>query len=270
MQTNKILSAPLIDIIFDGRLKEYGAYELRKNYSSRINKALLITMTLAGLISLSAFVANSSKNNRGRHEDKGSVVLTEIREKKIEEPKPEKKPEIKPVKTEIFTAPEIKKDVDVDKPPPTQEELTDKMIGDHKVDSGDIYTGIPEPKDIDNGKGIITPKTEPESDDPFTSVEIDAKFNGNWKAFLERNLNANVPTDNGAPVGRYSVVVQFVVDKEGNVSDIQTLTHHGYGLEEEAVRVLKKATQWEPAIQNGIKVKAYRKQVIIFEVNEEG
>jgi len=87
---------------------------------------------------------------------------------------------------------------------------------------------------------------------------------------LERNLNANIPVDNGAPVGRYSVVVQFVVDKEGNVSDIQALTNHGYGLEEEAIRVIKKAPKWEPAIQNGIKVKAYRRQVITFDVNEEG
>ena len=42
-----------------------------------------------------------------------------------------------------------------------------------------------------------------------------------------------------------------------------------YGMEEEAVRVLKKAAKWEPAIQNGHKVKAYRKQVIVFEVMEE-
>ncbi len=270
MQINKILSAPLIDIIFDGRPKEYGAYELRKTYSNRINKALLITITLAGLICCSAFVANSSKKSRGPHGPKDSVILTEIHEKKIEEPKPEKKPEIKPVKTEIFTAPEIKNDKEVETPPPTQDELTDVKIGDHKVDSGDIYTGVPEPKDIDDGKGIIDVNTEPKSDDPFTSVEIDAAFKGNWRAFLERNLNADVPKDNGAPAGRYSVVVQFVVDKEGNVSDIQTLTHHGYGLEEEAVRVLKKAPKWEAAIQNGIKVKAYRKQVITFDVNDEG
>lgn len=268
MQTNKILSAPLIDIIFDGRPKEYGAYELRKTYSKRINKALLITITLAGLICCSAFVANSYKKNKGPHGPKDSVVLTEIHEKKIEEPIPEKKPEVKPVKTEIYTAPVIKEVVET--PPPTQEELVDVKIGDQKIDSGDIYTGIPDPKKIDDGKGIITPKTEPESDEPFRTVEIDAKFIGNWKTFLERNLNANVPTDNEAPAGRYSVVVQFVVDKEGNVSDIQTLTNHGYGLEAEAIRVLKKAPKWEPAIQNGIKVKAYRKQVIIFEVNEEG
>ena len=270
MQPDKILSAQLIDIIFDGRHKDYGAYELRKHYSDRINRALLITIALAGMICCCAFVVNSSKKNRGPGVDKESVVITEIHEKKIEEPKPEKKPEIKPVKTEIFTAPEIKNDKDVETLPPTQEELTDVKIGDQKVDSGDIYTGIPEPKDIDGGKGIIPAKTEPGSDGPFTSVEIDAKCSCNWKAFLERNLNANVATDNEAPVGRYSVVIQFVVDKEGNVSEITPLTNHGYGMEAEAVRVLKKATKWEPAIQNGIKVKAYRKQVIVFEINEEG
>jgi protein TonB len=268
MQINKILSAPLIDIIFDGRPKDYGAYELRKTYSNRINKALVITIALAGMICCSAFMANSSKKNKGPHGPKDSVILTEIHEKKIEEPIPEKKPEIKPVKTIVFTAPIITEVVE--RPLLAQEDMDSVKIGTEKIDSGDNYTGIPEPKEIDNGTGIITPKAGSEHDEPFTSVEIDAKFNGNWKAFLERNLNANVPVDNGAPAGRYSVVVQFVVDKEGNVSDIQTLTHHGYGMEAEALRVLKKAAKWEPAIQNGIKVKAYRKQVIIFEVNEEG
>jgi periplasmic protein TonB len=268
MQTNKILSAPLIDIIFDGRPKDYGAYELRKTYSKRINKALLITIALAGLICCSAFVANSSKKSRGPHGPKDSVILTEIHEKKIEEPIPEKKPEVKPVKTEIYTAPVIKELVET--PPPTQEELADVMIGDQKIDSGDIYTGIPDPKKNDDGKGIIPPRTESQSDEPFRTVEIDAKFIGNWKNFLERNLNGDVPRDNGAPAGRYSVVVEFVVDKEGKVSDIQTLTHHGYGLEEEALRVMRKAPKWDPAIQNGIPVKAYRRQVITFEVSEEG
>jgi protein TonB len=269
MEATKILSVELIDVVFDGRNKAYGAYELRNNYSKRINKALLITITLAGLICCSAFVANSSKKNRSPHNDKGSIVITEFHEKKIEEPKPEKKPEIKPVKTEVFTAPEIKKDDEVETPPPMQDELTDVKIGDQKVDSGDIYTGIPEPKDIDDGKGIVEQNPDKESDEPFTIVEINAKCSCNWKTFLERNLNANVPTDNGAPVGRYSVVIQFVVDKEGNVSDIKTLTNHGYGLEEESIRVLRKAPQWVPAIQNGIKVKAYHRQTITFDVLDE-
>jgi protein TonB len=63
--------------------------------------------------------------------------------------------------------------------------------------------------------------------------------------------------------------MQFVVELEGKVSDITAMTNHGYGFEEEAIRVLKKAAKWEPAIQNGRPVKAYRRQVIIFEVPEE-
>lgn len=268
MQINQILSAPLIDIIFDGHNKNYGAYELRKNYSKRINRALIITMTVAGLISGSVILANSSKKSTRNYRMGPVVELTPLPDKKIEDPKPEKKQEIKPVKTVIYTAPVIKETVE--NPPPVNEDLDKVKIGTEKIDSGDIYTGIPGPKEIDNGKGIITPKAETGSDEPFTSVEIEAKYPGNWKAFLERNLEANTPIDHSAPYGRYSVVVQFVVDKEGNVSDIQALTNHGYGMEEEAIRVLKKATKWEPAIQNGIKVKAYRKQVIVFVVEEEG
>ena len=72
--------------------------------------------------------------------------------------------------------------------------------------------------------------------------------------------------DNGAPPGRHTVIVQFIVDKEGNVSDIQALSNVGFGMEEEAIRVLKRADKWEPAIQAGYKVKAYRVQRITFEV----
>jgi len=269
MQINKILSAPLIDIIFDGRPKDYGAYELRKTYSNRINRALLITIAIAALICCSAFVANSSKKNRKPHDDKGSVVITEIHEKKIEEPKPkpEKQPDIKPPRTVIFTAPVLTEVVDT--PLPTNEDMDSAKIGLTKT-PGPPDDGVPTPDDLDKGKKIIDPPKENNSDEIVPIVEIDAKYIGNWKTFLERNLNANVPVDNGAPAGRYSVVIQFVVDREGNVSDIQALTAHGYGMEAEALRVIKKAAKWEPAIQNGFKVKAYRKQVIIFEVNEEG
>jgi protein TonB len=115
----------------------------------------------------------------------------------------------------------------------------------------------------------VTNKINEESDAPRMNVEVPAKFVGNWQNFLRKNLNAEIPVNNGAGPGRYSVVVQFVVDKEGNVSEIKPLTNHGYGVEEEAVRVLKKATKWEPAIQNGYPVKAYHRQIITFEVVEE-
>ena len=269
MEATKILSVELIDVVFDGRNKAYGAYELRKTYSKRINKALFITMTFAILICGGAILANSSKKNNGRYKISPVVELKKLPdEKKIEpKPKPEKQPDVKPPKTIIFTAPVITEIVET--PMPTLADMDSARIGLVKID-GPVDSGIYKPEDIDNGKGIVEQKTEKESGEPFRTVEIDAKFIGNWKNFLERNLNADVPRDNGAPAGRYSVVVEFVVDKEGKVSDIQTLTHHGYGLEEEAIRVLRKAPKWEPAIQNGIQVKAYRRQVITFEVNEEG
>ena len=270
MEATKILSLDLIDVVFDGRNKAYGAYELRKTYSKRINRALFITMTFAILVCGGAILANSSKKNNGKYKISSVVELKKLPDdKKIEpKPKPEKQPEVKPVKTILDTPPEIKKDDEVETPPPTQDQLIDSKIGTDTHD-GIPDDGIPKPEDIDGKKGIVEQKMDNESDEPFRTVEIDAKFIGNWKNFLERNLNGDVPRDNGAPAGRYSVVVEFVVDKEGNVSDIQTLTHHGYGLEEEAIRVLRKAPKWEPAIQNGIKVKAYRRQVITFEVNEE-
>mgnify|MGYP000925476259 CR=1 FL=1 len=105
------------------------------------------------------------------------------------------------------------------------------------------------------------------TDKVFDKVDIEAAFPGDmngWRRFLEKNLNANVPADNGAPVGMYTVFVQFVVDKQGNVSDIKALTSNGYGMEEEVIKVIKRSGAWTPASQNGRPVKAYRKQPVTF------
>ena len=40
MEANKILSADILDLVFEGRNKEYGAYDLRKTYNKRIIMAL--------------------------------------------------------------------------------------------------------------------------------------------------------------------------------------------------------------------------------------
>ncbi len=266
MKPNEILSASLIDVIFDGRNKDYGAYELRKTYSDRIKKALLVTTLVAGLAFGGAALAGSFKKNEKNFRITPGIQLTEIPEKVPEKlPEPERQPEQVPTRTQQFTTLQIKPDEEVTELPPTNEDLdSSKIAAETREGRPDIHTSEP-PAELDGQRGIITPK-ENEPEEPFRSVEVDAKFNGNWKAFLERNLNANVPLDNNAPAGRYSVVIQFVVDKEGNVSDIKALTDHGYGMEEESLRVIRKAARWEPAIQNGIPVKAYKKQVIVFEV----
>ena len=65
-----------------------------------------------------------------------------------------------------------------------------------------------------------------------------------------------------------TVVVQFIVDKEGNVSDVEAISGPNE-LREEAVRVIKKSGKWTPAIQNGRQVKSYKKQPIKFRLEAQ-
>ncbi|HEY1871502.1 MAG TPA: energy transducer TonB [Chitinophagaceae bacterium] len=113
-------------------------------------------------------------------------------------------------------------------------------------------------------------KIRPVADDEniiFSKTEVEASFPGGdegWKKFLMKNLNASVPSENGAPRGSYTIWLQFIVDKEGNLSDIKALTNHGFGMEEECLRLMKQSPKWIPAMQNGRVVKAYKKQPITF------
>lgn len=106
----------------------------------------------------------------------------------------------------------------------------------------------------------------------FTRVETEASFPGGdpaWRTFLMRNLKTAIPVDNGAPIGKYTVEVQFVVGKDGAVSNIKALTNWGYGMEDEVIRVIERSGSWSPAIQNGKTVNAYRKQPITFLVEQD-
>ena len=170
-----------------------------------------------------------------------------------------------------FTPPVIKKDEEVEKPPPPQEELKEAKI-DVVNQEGIKDENIATPTQIDEGKQVIEEKKEDDENKIFDKVEIEASFpggEGKWRQYLERNCNGQIASDNGAPEGTYTTIVQFVVDKEGNISDVKSLTNHGYGMEEEAMRVIKKGPKWTPAVQNGRHVKAYRKQPITFVVTGE-
>lgn len=106
-------------------------------------------------------------------------------------------------------------------------------------------------------------------DNIFTKVEIEAEFPGGlkaWANFLNDNLKSNVPVKRKAPVGQYTVIIKFIVDKSGEVRDVVAETSYGYGMEQEVIRVIKKSPNWKPAIQDGRKVNAYRRQPITFDV----
>lgn len=279
MDINKILTADVLDIIFEGRYKEYGAYELRKTYKKRITYALLGTIAVCLLFFVGTLLAKNVSKKSGPIlvQDVSLENMDKKEEKKPEAPPPPPPPKPDPPKVEItkFTPPKIVKDEEVKPEDEIKEvkELEDSKIG--KINQeGEKDAGLTEVfKEETPVAKVETPK-EPEEDYDklFTVVQIPAEFPGGteaWKKYLERNLNQNAPIDNGAPAGKYTVIVSFIVDKEGNISEVQAENKPGYGTEEEAVRIIKKGPKWKPAIQNGRNVIYRHRQSITFVVNEE-
>jgi protein TonB len=125
---------------------------------------------------------------------------------------------------------------------------------------------------VDDGKGVVeAPKKEEEDyDKTFTKVEIESEYPGGPSAWLRYlNKNFRYPQEAIDNEIQGTVVVQFIVDKEGNVSDVEAVSGP-QELREEAIRVIKKSGKWTPAVQNGRQVKSYKKQPIVFKLETEG
>jgi len=104
----------------------------------------------------------------------------------------------------------------------------------------------------------------------FSEVEVEPQFPGGdnaWQRYLQENLNTSTPISNNAPNGNYIAKVQFIVGADGSLRDITALSTNGFGMEEEAARIVKNGPKWIPASQNERIVQAYKKQTITFSVN---
>jgi protein TonB len=274
LDVNKIMSADILDIVFDGRNKEYGAYELRKSYSKRLTMALAGTAAILLLAFLGSFIANKIAESSSKKDMVvKDVQLEEIKEeKKNEPPPPPPPPKQEPPKVEMakFTPPKIVKDEEVkeEEKPPEQDKLEDTKIGTINQE-GIKDEGIVAP--VDNGKGVVeAPKKDEEDwDKTFTKVEIESEYPGGqsaWIRYLTKTLVYPQEAQDNEIQG--SVVVQFIVDKEGNVSDVEAISGPNE-LRGEAVRVIKKSGKWTPAVQNGRQVKSYKKQPITFRLESQ-
>lgn len=293
MDANKILKSDLLDILFDGRNKAYGAYQLRRTYSKRVVAALLIVIALLLVIFGSSAILGAKKKGTGK------ILVEDVNLSKVNLPKPPpeaKKPDApKPAPTKQNSNPaklEVKK-VTPPKIVPDNvfkeenkvkkvEEIVDTKIGtfDQKGIKTDVVappvkvegpggTGFGRP-DVGEGTG----QTKGEDDNKeYTNVQKEAQYPGGagaWKTYLTRNLRADVPTENGAPAGRnYTVVVSFLVGKDGTVSQVKAENDPGYGTAQEAVRVIQRSGKWTPAVQNGRNVVYRQRQQVTFQVTEE-
>jgi protein TonB len=263
--TNKdIMQASLLDILFEHRNKEYGAYELRKTYDRRLLIALGVGLSTIGLFLLLTFIGRKEQQEVRNVPGKDAIVVREYKipeVKRVEPVKPKataavkKKTLIKTAQVKLTSKIDIKKDELVKTPLPSIEDIAGKKIGDETIsgipDDGTVK--IPGPIDTGNGNGTGTGALH-EPPPVFIPQERSAEFPGGPNAlqqFLSRHLRT---PDDMEPGELITVKIRFQVDKNGAVNTFQIINSGGAEFDNEVVRVFKKMPAWMPAMQNGVNV----------------
>lgn len=124
-------------------------------------------------------------------------------------------------------------------------------------------------------KPVTKPKANPKpvikevkNDNIFTKVEVDANTDlQKWQQHLKKATQLPDSILQKIPAGEYTAMVQFIVDKYGNMTEIKLESDPGYGLGKIALHVIRSYKgEWRPANQCGRSVNAYRKQPVKFVV----
>lgn len=265
-----ILNRNWIEIVFEGRNKEYGAYQLRKDNVKNTNKALLIGGLLFILAISSPIILKYLQG--GADDEKEVFKETEVilsAPPPIDKTAPPPPPPVEPPPPKVdqikFPPPVVKPDEQVvEQEPPTIAEL-------EKADPGEkTIKGNPDAEIVINtpvGEGPINQKVTEDTNEIFTNVEVLPEFPGGQAAFgkfLSKNLNYPPMARENNIQGR--VIVNFVVERDGSLTDIKVVRGIGGGCDEEAVRVLKKTPKWKPGIQNGRPVRVSYTIPIFFQL----
>lgn len=269
-----LISSDWVDLVFEGRNKAYGAYRLRKSTTKRN----ILAMVAVVLLLIVAFIILTVKNFVD--EQRAKVAMTQVAELTNYD-QPKKKAEVKQKKVEVepervvervkssikFTAPVIKKDEEVkpDEELKTQDELmsTKTAIGTFDVKGNDDANG-----EILKAKEVIAepePPKHEEENKVFDIVEQQPLFPGGPAAlmkYLSENTKYPVVAQENGVQGR--VTVQFVVEKDGSISDVHVLGGVDPSLDKEAVRVVKSMPRWTPGKQNGITVRVNYRVPVLF------
>jgi periplasmic protein TonB len=119
---------------------------------------------------------------------------------------------------------------------------------------------------------------EIDTDKEFKTVQIEAQFPGGtkgWINYLQTNLKAELGAKYLNPKKgetiRQTVIIAFLVDKEGKISEVEVINPDEVHkkLAAESVRVIKEGPNWKPAVQDGKKVMYRQKQSITWEARAE-
>lgn len=268
-----------VEMVFAGKNKEYGAYQLRKGTSGRNIKSLLILVIAAALVG--GFLAWKVIEQKQAEEQQAYMEAMELAKlqqqaKKEEKKKEPVKPKIEPKKeipvareTQKFTAPVIKKDELVKEE--NQVKQMDKL--DEKVAVGTENKAGVKDRTVEAVRSEIAVAAPPPPPAPkpevatkvFDVVEEMPSFPGG-NAALMSYLNSNtkypvVAQENGVQ-GR--VIISFVVERDGSISDVKVARSVDPSLDREAQRVVKSMPRWSPGKQNGSTVRVKYTVPVVF------
>jgi protein TonB len=244
-----LLKNQWLEIVFEGRNKNYGAYELRKSTTKNTIKAFIIgTLVFAIAVSIPTILRMIPDSSQDTTLDrKITTVKLPPKEKPKENlppppPPPPKVDQVKFVKPVVAKAEEVVEEIVVIK------EIKDKNIGKETI-KGDPNADLTvEP--VGNGPADIVDDNNIYN---TAGIEVKPEFPGGiekFYSFVQRNYQ--MPDEEGL---KGKVYVTFVVEKDGSLTDIKVLRDIGYGTGKEAIRVLKSTPRWNPGEQNGKKVR---------------
>jgi protein TonB len=242
-----------IEIVFEGRNKLYGAYELRKSNRKTSMRALIIGSILFSLAISAPLIA--SYLPEGGDEVDNDIKITAVKlppKKKVEAPKDLAPPPPPPPKQDQvkFVKPVVAKAEDVTEDPPKMDDIKDKKTGAVTV-KGDPDAPLTV-EEVGNGP-VVEVIAEDTSVHSLAGIEQKPEFPGGiekFYAFVGKNYTP--PEEEGL---KGKVYVTFVVEKDGSLTDIKVIRDIGYGTGKEAIRVLNKCPKWLPGEQNGKKVR---------------
>jgi protein TonB len=244
-----LLKNEWLDIVFEGRNKSYGAYDLRKSDTKTTARALILgAVIFSFLVSiplLASLIPESSDDDMNM--DKKIVTVKLPPKEKPKEnlpPPPPPPPKVDQVK---FVKPVVAKAEEVVEEPPKIKEIVDKKLGAETIKGDPDAELSVEP--VGNGDVV----EEDNSIYNTAGIEVKPDFPGGMEKFYKFvGKNYQVPEEEGL---KGKVFVSFVVEKDGSLTDIKVIRDIGYGTGKEAIRVLRSCPKWNPGEQNGKKVR---------------
>ncbi len=274
------------DLVFEGKNKDFGAYQLRTNSVKRHNKAVIYT--LIGLVIIGAAIFSTLKIQQiiaerqlkdAAEQENVTVDLTpkeqpkEEQQQKLEEEKPEIKKEevlqsVKVTELNIVEDNQVKKEDEIK----SQDELKneDKAFGQQNNDEGVTDRNLT--KTLKNE--VVVEEVKPvekkvEKEEVFRSVEQMPTFPGGDAALMKYlNSHLQYPTmaqENGV---QGTVIVQFVVTKTGAVGEAKVARSVDRDLDKEAVRLCKSLPKFVPGRQNGQPVSVWYTLPVKFKLQQ--